>query len=294
MLYRFLLRPLFKRMPQSTLSSLLAVFAKINSRTRFQRSLLKLLYSRRYPALSREIMGLGFNSPLGIASGIDRDGTLVSTLSAMGYSYLQIGPVSRLTADGQNGVMKTIAKLKEEQADAHISANIAPSPDIEPENILQDIEYSFSMMYDFVDFITVNFCTSQRAMTDLTDIMDVLLEKRLLMEIFKPILVQIPGSTPPKVLDDVLSYCLASGVDGLVVRDSNEDRNFEAVSSALEKAKGKMEIISSGAASKPVHVKKLLDAGAALVETYSGFIHRGPSFAKSTLSYLNNSKTKAL
>ncbi|MEZ7955564.1 MAG: quinone-dependent dihydroorotate dehydrogenase, partial [Bacteroidales bacterium] len=53
-----------------------------------------------------------------------------------------------------------------------------------------------------------------------------------------------------------------------------------------------LPIIGVGGIITPVQAKEMLDAGASLVQIYTGFIYNGPGFVKQILKYLNKQKPK--
>ena len=64
------------------------------------------------------------------------------------------------------------------------------------------------------------------------------------------------------------------------------ERTLERVKYIYEKTEGKLPIIASGGVMTPIQAQQLLEAGASLVEVYTGFIYNGPSFAKKIINHL--------
>jgi dihydroorotate dehydrogenase len=63
-------------------------------------------------------------------------------------------------------------------------------------------------------------------------------------------------------------------------------KNLELVRYISEKTKGKLPIIGVGGIMSGKDAKDMLDAGASLVEIYSGFIYEGPALIKNINKYL--------
>jgi dihydroorotate dehydrogenase len=59
-----------------------------------------------------------------------------------------------------------------------------------------------------------------------------------------------------------------------------------------EKSGGKLPIVGVGGIMSPEQAQEMLDAGASLIEIYSGFIYEGPSLIKRIIKHLDN-PTKA-
>jgi dihydroorotate dehydrogenase len=121
-------------------------------------------------------------------------------------------------------------------------------------------------------------------------------------------------------LDDIIDYCLRSGIDGIVAGNTTRSRdglsisqakidqigngglsgaplhkkNVELVRYVHQKSEGKLPIIGVGGIITPEDAKAMLDAGASLVEIYSGFIFEGPGLIKRIIKYLENSLKPAV
>ena len=63
-------------------------------------------------------------------------------------------------------------------------------------------------------------------------------------------------------------------------------KNLELVKYVHTKSEGKLPIIGVGGIMAPEQAKAMLDAGASLVEIYSGFIYEGPALIKNIIKYL--------
>ncbi|MCD8072809.1 MAG: quinone-dependent dihydroorotate dehydrogenase, partial [Alistipes sp.] len=64
------------------------------------------------------------------------------------------------------------------------------------------------------------------------------------------------------------------------------DRAVEMVAYIYEKTQGRYPIIGVGGIMTPQDAQKMLDAGASLVQVYSGFIYEGPSLVKRICKHL--------
>jgi dihydroorotate dehydrogenase len=157
--------------------------------------------------------------------------------------------------------------------------------------------------------------TSLQDISFLSDIVDKLLDLRMLYDKYKPILLKVSPDLAHQQLDDILDYCLRSGIDGIVAGNTTRSReglttisqekieeignggmsgaplhkkNVELVKYVHEKSSGKLPIIGVGGIMSPEDAKEMLDAGASLVEIYSGFIFEGPGLVKRIIKYLEN------
>ena len=177
------------------------------------------------------------------------------------------------------------------------------------------------MLYEFVDFFVVNVScpnveglTSLQDISYLSDIMDVILDKRMNMDAYKPILIKISPDISHAQVDEILDYAMRNGVDGIIAGNTTRSRDglttspqkVEAIGKGglsgaplyekslamvrylAGKTEGKLPIIGTGGIMTPEQAREMLAAGASLIEIYTGFIYEGPGFPRKILKYLNN------
>jgi dihydroorotate dehydrogenase len=65
-------------------------------------------------------------------------------------------------------------------------------------------------------------------------------------------------------------------------------KNLELVRYIHKKSEGRLPIIGVGGIMSGEEAKAMMDAGASLVEIYSGFIYEGPGLIKKILTHLEN------
>ena len=52
------------------------------------------VYSVDDPLLEKELFGLKFKNPVGIAAGFDKNGELINELDALGFGFIEVGTVT--------------------------------------------------------------------------------------------------------------------------------------------------------------------------------------------------------
>lgn len=96
-MYRKLIKPILFAMnierAHSTVLFLLRMIGKIPG----GRALLRAMYRTEHPSLEREVFGLRFPNPIGLAAGFDRNGEAFRELSALGFGFVEIGTVTPLS-----------------------------------------------------------------------------------------------------------------------------------------------------------------------------------------------------
>ena len=208
--------------------------------------LIRVTHRYESSELGRDLFGINFKNPVGLAAGFDTNGEYVNEMADYGFSFIEIGSlspnpqngaakprVSRIRKDkavisrmgGRNkGVKYAISKVESRHKDIILSANIIPdSQSHKDEEMIRDCQMAFSMMYDFADMFTVNISTPNESgvltiqdSVSLADMIDPLLELRLCYDTYKPILIKVSPDIPYEQLEGMLDYCRISGVDGII------------------------------------------------------------------------------
>ncbi len=343
-MYKFFIRPILFRFNPEFAHQLTMRCLRLLRKLPLARTLVRFFYKRNYPSLEREVFGIRFPNPVGLAGGLDKNADSYNELSHFGFGFIEIGSLTpkaqpgnpkprlfRLTKDqalinrmgiNNKGVLQAIRNLKTNRPQVIIAANIAKNTTSETqEQVSRDYDYAFSMLYEFVDFFVVNVScpnveglTSLQDISYLSDIMDVILDKRMNMDAYKPILIKISPDISHAQVDEILDYAMRNGVDGIIAGNTTRSRDglttspqkVEAIGKGglsgaplyekslamvrylAGKTEGKLPIIGTGGIMTPEQAREMLAAGASLIEIYTGFIYEGPGFPRKILKYLNN------
>ncbi|RYY89112.1 MAG: quinone-dependent dihydroorotate dehydrogenase [Chitinophagaceae bacterium] len=220
--------------------------------------------------------------------------------------------------DGVEAVTTRLKKWRaKELAAGHrsfsVGGNIGKNKSTPNEDAWKDYITCFSALHPYVDFFVVNVSSPNtpglRALQErdaLHGILTRLQELNRSASVQRPILLKIaPDLTEPQ-LDEVVDLALEIGLDGLVASNTTIDRsglNTDQQSVAdigagglsgkplrerstavlqhlTKRASGSIPIIGSGGIFTAADAKEKLDAGATLVEVWTGFIYEGPTIAK--------------
>ena len=224
----------------------------------FLRPVVQAFYKRTAPVLKKELMGLSFSGPIGVAAGVDKRGEYTDVIACYSPSFVEIGPL--------RDVMLAIQHLQQRNEDILVFGNLSNS---------KDIERSFSLVYDFVDAIVLNISLN----TSVSKVIDHLLELRRYNDTYKPIIFKLFPDLTQDVFDQLADYMLSSGIDGVMV-------NAEFVDIIREKTQGLLPIIAVAEISLPERAAQLLDTGADLIAVSNSPFHYGPALIKRINKYL--------
>ena len=344
-MYKHVLKPILFRFNPETAHNMTFKALSIIRHIPFANSIIRAIYHRDSPTLEREVFGINFPNPVGLAGGLDKNGEFYNDMGNFGFGFVEIGSLTPKPQDGNpkprcwrvtgdkaiinryginnKGVKYAVEHLKKVHPEVIVAANISKNTSSINEDAAKDYETSFGLLYDFVDMFVVNVScpnvvglTSLQDITFLSDIVDKLLDLRMLYDTYKPILLKVSPDLSKEQLEDIVSYCLRSGIDGIVAGNTTRSReglttisqerieeignggmsgapvhkkNLELVRFVHEKSEGRLPIIGVGGIMSPEDAKEMLDAGASLIEIYTGFIYEGPGLIKKIIKYLENS-----
>ena len=329
-MYQLLIRPiLFWFDPEKVHYFTFASIRKLSKIQGFS-ALFKMLYEVHDLRLEKEVFGLKFKNPVGLAAGFDKDAKLYHELSDFGFGFIEIGTVTPKPQDGNP--KKRLFRLKDDQAIINrmgfnnegvaaaalrlqqnkgvlIGGNIGKNKLTSNEDATSDYEFCFDVLYDVVDYFVVNVSSPNtpnlRKLQDkkpLTELLRTLQNKNEAQSKPKPILLKIaPDLTDEQLLDiiDIVKITKIAGViatnttisrEGLLSKNKNETgglsgkpltkRSTEVIRFLSEKSNKAFPIIGVGGIHTAEDALEKLDAGASLIQLYTGFIYEGPALIK--------------
>jgi len=292
--------------------------------------LIKVLYQVHHPKLERELFGIRFKNPVGLAAGFDKDAKLYRELSNFGFGFIEIGTLTpkpqsgnpkkrlfRLPQDAalinrmgfnNEGVEAAIPRLQKNK-NIIVGGNIGKNKITPNEKAVEDYIGCFEALYPHVDYFVVNVSSPNtpnlrelQEKKPLTDLLNTLQKRNQEKDQPKPILLKIaPDLTDDQLLDiiDIVKTTQTAGViatnttlsrEGLLSANKNEtgglsgrplmQRSTEVIRFLSEKSQKAFPIIGVGGIHKPEDAIAKINAGADLVQLYTGFIYEGPRLVK--------------
>lgn len=329
-MYKLLIRPiLFCFDPEQVHHFTFSLIRFLNKIPGFGK-LFQSMYEVKNPTLEREVFGLKFKNPVGLAAGFDKDAKLYKELSNFGFGFIEIGTLTPKPQEGNpkkrlfrlkedsaiinrmgfnnGGVLDAVERLKKNNG-VLIGGNIGKNKNTPNEEATSDYEICFEALFPHVDYFVVNVSSPNtpnlRALQDkepLTQLLQTLQNLNLAKPIQKPILLKIaPDLTNEQLLDiiDIVNETKIAGVIatnttlsrvGLQSENKKEmgglsgkpltNRSTEVIRFLSEKSNKSFPIIGVGGIHSTDDAIEKLNAGASLVQLYTGFIYEGPKLIK--------------
>ncbi|WP_312172464.1 quinone-dependent dihydroorotate dehydrogenase [Chryseobacterium sp.] len=326
-MYKSLIRPiLFKFDPEEVHHFTFAMLKNFGFLTKL--FLPKPIEDKR---LEREVFGLKFKNPVGLAAGFDKNAILFNELGDLGFGFVEIGTVTpraqagnpkkrlfRLIEDGgiinrmgfnNDGLEAAIGKLKGNKGKIIIGGNIGKNTDTTPENYTQDYLECFEGLHPYVDYFVLNVSCpnvgSHAKLEDVEYLRELITEVKKINQskaVQKPILLKIAPDLNNNQLDEIIDLIAETKIDGIVVSNTSvnreglktspevlaqigngglsgkpiRERSTKMIKYLSDKSNRSFPIIGVGGIHSAKDALEKLDAGATLVQLYTGFIYEGP------------------
>lgn len=300
---------------------------------------MKWCWNKRFgmndPRLEREVIGIKFPNPVGLAAGFDKNAAMYQDLKYCGFGFIEIGTLTpkgqpgnekprlfRLKPDhalinrmgfNNDGVEVAIEKLKDRDRSQIIGGNIGKNKVTPNEEATRDYEICFEALFPYVDYFVVNVSSPNtpnlRELQDKKPLMALLNTLQVLnqqKEHPKPILLKIAPDLSNEQLDDIVEIVQSTKIAGVIATNTTisreglvtdkqliekigagglsgkplTNRSTEVVRYLAAKSQKSFAIIGVGGIHSPEDAIEKLNAGADLVQVYTGFIYEGPRLIK--------------
>ncbi|WP_346086358.1 quinone-dependent dihydroorotate dehydrogenase [Sphingobacterium ginsenosidimutans] len=326
-----LVKPIFftmnPEMAHHKVTSGLNVFSKIWG----AKQLLNAIFTVEDPRLEREVFGLKFKNPVGLAAGFDKNAEYISDMTNLGFGFIEIGTVTpkpqpgndkprmfRLVPDealinrmGFNNqgadVAATRLKNLKDRKGLLIGGNIGKNKVTPNEEAVNDYIYCFNALFDYVDYFVVNVSSPNtpglrdlQEKEPLKNILNTLQDLNKAKPAPKPILLKIAPDLTDSQLDDIVEIVMETQIAGVIATNTTisreglksqpdliqeaggvsgrplTKRSTEVIRYLSEKSNKAFPIIGVGGIHSAKDAIEKLDAGASLIQVYTGFIYEGP------------------
>ncbi len=331
----FLVRSILFLFPPEFSHKFTFKFIKIIFNIPLVKSIEKSRYSIKSNKLERNVFGLKFSNPVGLAAGFDKNAELINEMDAFGFSFIEIGTVTpkpqfgndkprlfRLKKDkalinrmgfNNDGLEKIIKRLKNKKTNIIIGGNIGKNKITPIEDSVQDYKKSFNQLFKYVDYFVLNVSspnTPKLRELQKKEKLEVLISSIQLINNSKtspkPILIKISPDLSYSELDSIIELVKKYQIHGVVATNSTNNRDnlktkenlvrkigaggltgrpiknmsTDVIKYIYKKSSGTIPIIGVGGINSVEDAIEKIDAGASLIQLYTGFVYEGPLLVK--------------
>mgnify|MGYP005753615261 FL=1 len=331
-MYKSLIRPLLFQLDPEKVHYLTADAVKFGYKLPLVESITQGMFQVQDQRLERELFGLKFPNPVGLAAGFDKDAKLIDEFANFGFGFIEIGTLTpkpqpgnekprlfRLPKDkaiinrmgfNNEGVDAAVRRLEKRKSNIIVGGNIGKNKVTPNEEATSDYLYSFKALFDVVDYFVVNVSSPNtpdlRALQDKEPLQKLLLtlqEENNKHGKPKPLLLKIAPDLNSDQLNDIIEIATEAKLSGIIATNTTVSRAGLHTSAAeIEKIgmgglSGKpltqhstqivqhlrtylpkeIKLIGVGGIMTAEDAVEKMQAGADLVQLYTGFIYEGPA-----------------
>ena len=253
-MYKSLIRPILFSIDAENVHHLVFKTLKATCKIPGAKSTLSGLYNLKDGALERDLFGLKFKNPVGLAAGFDKDAKLIDELACLGFGFVEIGTLTpkaqpgnekprlfRLPQDqalinrmgfNNGGVLEAVERLKRKQSSIIVGGNIGKNKVTPNEKAIDDYVYAVEALHAHVDYFVVNVSSPNtpglRELQEKEPLQKLLTEvKRRASEkpTNRPVLLKIAPDLTQGQLDDIISILQTTRVDGVIATNTTISRD---------------------------------------------------------------------
>ncbi|HLG41231.1 MAG TPA: quinone-dependent dihydroorotate dehydrogenase, partial [Chitinophagaceae bacterium] len=240
-------------------------------------------------------------------------------INRMGFNNDGVKVVAERLKKWRLEVRSRKSDLRPQTSDFIIGGNIGKNKLTPNEEAWKDYEICFKELHPYVDYFVVNVSSPNtpglRELQEKESLRKILMHLQMINNgkaVSKPILLKIAPDLTKDQIDDVIELAMEIKLDGLVVTNTTigrsgltthdyrlttigagglsglplKEKSTEIVKYIFQKSGGAIPIIASGGIFTGQDAKEKLDAGAALVQVWTGFIYEGPAIVKNICKHL--------
>jgi dihydroorotate dehydrogenase len=301
---------------------------------------------RREPAtngIAIEAMGLRFPNRVGLAAGLDKNGTAVDGLGGLGFGFLEVGTVTPRAQSGNprprlfrlpehqaiinrmgfnnNGVDALLDRLASVRYRGILGINIGKNFDTPIERAVEDYLICLEKAYPRASYIAVNISSPNtknlrqlQGASELDALLGALKSRQAELADrhgkYVPLALKIAPDLDEGQLANIADALRRHRIDAVIATNTTLGREgveasplaaeagglsgsplFEkstaVIRSLAHALAGELPIIAAGGITNGRRAHAKIDAGATLVQIYSGLIYRGPQLVRECIDATN-------
>lgn len=252
-MYKHAIRPILFLLDAEKVHHLVFKLLAVTGKLPGLKSLLTSIFRYKHTKLGRNLLGLRFENPVGLAAGFDKDAKLVDELNCFGFGFIEIGTLTpepqpgndkprlfRLRADqalinrmgfNNGGVAAAAKRLKKRNSTVIVGGNIGKNKLTPNDRAFQDYALCVESLHAYVDYFVVN--VSSPNTPGLRELQEKEPLRKLLADVKslaaskpkpKPVLLKIAPDLTSTQLDDIVEILKETKTDGVIATNTTISR----------------------------------------------------------------------
>ena len=263
-MYKKIVSPFLFLFDPESVHNFTFILLKLSFKFPLTKYIVSFFLSLEDPKLEKQLFGLNFKNPIGVAAGLDKNAAHIREFSSFGFGFVEVGTITpepqignpkkrlfRLEKDNaiinrmgfnNEGLEKILTRLKNNY-DVIIGGNIGKNKSTPNAEAKLDYLKCFKKLYDYVDYFVINISSPNtpglrelQTPNFLRDLFKDVNIERANRKIYKPILIKISPDLEKNKIDELLQIIKHCKIDGIVA--TNTTVNFPKLVSKSKNESG--------------------------------------------------------
>ena len=251
-MYKKIVSPFLFLFDPESVHNFTFILLKLSFKFPLTKYIVSFFLSLEDPKLEKQLFGLNFKNPVGVAAGLDKNAAHIREFSTFGFGFVEVGTITpepqignpkkrlfRLEKDNaiinrmgfnNEGLEKILIRLKNDY-DVIIGGNIGKNKSTPNAEAKLDYLKCFNKLYDYVDYFVINISSPNtpglrelQTPNFLRDLFKDVNIERAKRKKYKPILIKISPDLEKNKVDELLQIIKHCKIDGIVA--TNTTVNF--------------------------------------------------------------------
>lgn len=264
---------------------------------------------------SRELLGMRFRSPIGIAGGFDKNAAMMPFLAALGFGFLEVGTVTLKPQPGNpkprlfrypesrslvnrmgfnnDGADVVASRLRAWERTVPAFVNVGKNRDVPLEGAVESYVECYRRVAPYADAAVLNLSSPNTpGLRDLQrpEHLEALLNGVRSVKT-GPVLIKIAPDLDDAQIAEICDVCKKLA-DGMICTNTTAveggglsgapllEKSTNVLRKVRERVGAGYPLIGVGGVFTVDHVREKMDAGADLVQIYTSFVYEGPAIAR--------------
>jgi dihydroorotate dehydrogenase len=252
-MYKALIRPILFLVDPEKIHHFVFSLLRLTGKIPGVKIMFRAIFGYQDPKLERQLFGIRFKNPVGLAAGFDKDARLIDEMECLGFGFIEIGTLTPLPQPGNDkprlfrlpddqalinrmgfnnkGVLVAVEQLKRRNSGIIVGGNIGKNKNTPNEKALADYTYCFETLYNYVDYFVVNVSSPNtpglrelQEKEPLQKLLSYIKNLSLAKSKPKPVLLKIAPDLSRDQLNDIVEILKVTNTDGVIATNTTISR----------------------------------------------------------------------